>query len=165
MQKIWRMVKSLRPVKIRRMVKSLRPVKILRIVKSLHVPKIWQGPKTRRVPKTQRGPKTRRVPKTRRIRKSGQPYCIGSAESATADIFLDEHVLLLIGVEYRTCSLRERNELPARCFYVRTLPFIVPAVCTGPPWSKMVHIHAAAKSRRLPDFRQSLWQKSQLLDL
>jgi hypothetical protein len=37
---------------------------------------------------TQLVPKTRRVLKIRRIRKSGQPYCLGSAESATADISL-----------------------------------------------------------------------------
>ncbi len=86
--KIRRMVKSLRPVKIRRMVKSLRPVKITRLVKSLRPVKIWRMPKTRRVPKTLRVSKNRRVPETQQIRKSGRPYCLGSAESATADISL-----------------------------------------------------------------------------
>jgi hypothetical protein len=58
----------------------------------------------------------------------------------------DEHNLLLVDVEPRTCSLQVRNELSRPCFYGRTLSRTIPAACTGPPHSEMVKSLAQAKS-------------------
>ncbi len=58
----------------------------------------------------------------------------------------DEHVLFLVDVMNLPCSLQvKRKPLPS-CFYGRTLPRTVPAVCTGPPCQEMVQIQVATKS-------------------
>ncbi len=82
-EKIRRIVKSFLVLKIRRMVKSLRVLKIRRMVKSLQVQKI------RRMVKSLRALKSPRLVKYWRSRKSWRPaYCLGSAESPTADFSL-----------------------------------------------------------------------------
>ncbi len=145
--KIRRMVKSLRTVKIRRMVKSLWPVKIRWMVKVSRVPKTQRVPKTPWVPKTQQVPKTlrvlktQRVPKIRWIRISGQPSCLGSAESASADISL----VPLMSTFFSSLVLNLDHVVSKwgmGCLSAAVCT--APAVCTGPPWSKMVQIHASA---------------------
>ncbi len=133
------MVKSLRPVKIRLMVKSLRPVEIRRMVKSLPPVKIRWMVKSLRPVKCRRPWKRRRSCLLFRLGRICNCWHLPGPA--------DEHVLLLEGVESWTCSLQVRTELPACCFYVRTLSRTVPAACTGLPWSKMVQIHAAAENQ------------------
>ncbi len=58
----------------------------------------------------------------------------------------DEHVLFLVDVMNLPCSLQVRRKPLPPCFYGRTLPCTVPAVCTGPPCQEMVQIQAATKS-------------------
>ncbi len=76
-EKIRRMAKSWRLLKIRRIGKSLRPEKIRRMVKSLQLLKIMQIVKSLQALKSLRSWKCRRP-----------VYCLGSAESPTADFSL-----------------------------------------------------------------------------
>ena len=96
MAKTWRsvktrrMVKTRRPVKSRRMVKTRHLVKTRRMVKTRLQVKTWGMVKTQRPSNLWRLAKCRRPQKCWRSRKSGRifwrtPYCLGSAESATAD--------------------------------------------------------------------------------
>ncbi len=81
--KIMQIGKSLRPVKIRRIGKSLRPLKIRRIGKSLRPEKIRQMVKSLWALKSPTLVKYWRSWKRRR-----PAYCLGSAESPTADFSL-----------------------------------------------------------------------------
>ncbi len=132
--KIRRMVNSLQTVKIRRMLKSLRPAKIMRMVKSLRLLK------SLRLVKYQQ---------EKLVARWRTPYCLGSAESPTADFSLVPLMSMFSSslMCSPTCSLQVRNGSPVPSFYGRTLSRTVPAACTGPPCSEMVQIHAAIKSK------------------
>ncbi len=87
--KIRRIGKSLQLLKIRQMFKSLQPMKIRRIEKSLWLMKITQIGKSSRALKSPRPVKYWQSWKSRRNWKCRQPaYCLGLAESPTADVSL-----------------------------------------------------------------------------
>ncbi len=133
--KIRRIVKSLQPVKMRRIVKSLRPEKIRRIVKSLRPEKIRRIVKSLRALKSPRLVKYSRLWKYWRNWKSRRPaYCLGSAESPTADFSLVP-LMSTFSSSLMWWILQVRKELLPPCFYGRTLSCTVPAICTGPPKS------------------------------
>ncbi len=87
--KIKRMVKSLRLEKIRRMLKSLRLEKIRRMVKSLRLEKIRRTIESLQALKSPCLVRNPCLWKYWRDWKSKRPaYCLGSAESPTADYSL-----------------------------------------------------------------------------
>ncbi len=134
-QKHWHLVKTWRMLKTWRIPNLRRMVKTWRLVKTLWMAKTWRLVKTRRMVKTWRIQNIRRPQNCWRRRKSRR------TRWRTALLFrlgricncwllsgpADEHVLLLVDVELRKCSLQVRNGSPMPSFYGRTrVPY-----CTG----------------------------------
>jgi hypothetical protein len=124
--------KSSRLQKIRRTIESLRALKSPRLVKNLRLKK------------------NPRLKKNRRDWKSRRPvYCLGLAESPSADFFL---VWLSSRSDPRrrdeSCMQSPSEEkAQAALLLWAVLSCTVPAVCTGPPCQEMAQIHTATKSQ------------------
>ncbi len=146
-EKTWRMVKTWHFKNIRQIVKTWRIQNLRRMVKTWHIQNL------RRMVKTWCLEKYWRLQKCWRSRKRSWTrwriawlFRLGRICNCwLLSDPADEHVLLLADVESRTCSLQVKTELPAPCFYGRTLSRTVPAACTGPPCFKMVKSLTQAK--------------------
>jgi hypothetical protein len=159
------MAKTLRPVKTWRMIKSLRPVKTRRMVKTLRPVKTWRILKTRRMAKTQRPLNLRRLVKYQcpwkcwRSRKSRRicwrtPYCLGSAESAAADISLVQLMntfsfLLMLNCVHVVSKRGMSPPCPAFMGGLSPVPCrLLVAARHAQKWSKT---RRRPKTRRLPE--------------
>ncbi len=138
-------MKSLRLQKIRRIYEILALQKIRRTIESLRALK---SPHLAKNPRLKKNPLLK---KNRRDWKSRRPaYCLGSAESPTADFFLVW--LMSSRSDPRRCD-ESRMQSPseektqAALLLWAALSRTVPAVCTSPPCQEMPQIHAATKSQ------------------